>query len=217
VDRVRCYIDGFNLYHAIDQLGQDHLKWVDLWKLMEHFLDPAQHRLDAVFYFSAFATWLPGPHRRHIQYVNALRAVGVTSVMGKFYEKPRQCVRCNNQWIAHEEKSSDVNIAVSLVGDAYDDLYDRALLVSRDSDLAPGVRRVLAKFPAKKVVIVAPPGRNHSSELVQALPQKRRSRYLKTIKPLHLERSLLPAGVKDHQGQVVAVRPVKYEPPAPLR
>ena len=28
--RVSVYIDGFNLYHAIDALNENHLKWLDL-------------------------------------------------------------------------------------------------------------------------------------------------------------------------------------------
>ena len=33
--RVACYVDGFNLYHAIDDLRKPHLKWVNLWALAE--------------------------------------------------------------------------------------------------------------------------------------------------------------------------------------
>jgi uncharacterized LabA/DUF88 family protein len=215
VDRVRCYIDGFNLYHAIDELRQDHLKWVNYWKLAEQFIDPTQHRLEAVNYFSAFATWLPEPYRRHRELVAALVSVGVTPVMGKFYDKPRECRKCGHQWTAHEEKSTDVNIAVSMVVDAFEDRYDRAMLVTRDSDLAPAVRIVSAKFPAKKVVVVSPPCLRHSGELVNALPSAHRSRLLKTIKVVHLERCLFPAEVKDATGSIVAARPAKYAPPAP--
>ena len=38
--RVIGFIDGFNLYHAIDDLGQAHLKWVDLPKVCEIFCPP---------------------------------------------------------------------------------------------------------------------------------------------------------------------------------
>ena len=213
MERVACFIDGFNLYHAIDGLKQNHLKWVNLWKLVEQFIDPTQHKLDAVNYFSAFATWLPEPYKRHREFVRAIVSVGVAPMMGKFYDKPRECRKCGHQWTAHEEKSTDVNIAVSLVVDAFEDRYDRALLISRDSDLAPAVRLVSEKFPAKRVVIVSPPCLNHSGELVNALPKKRRERLLKTIKVVHLEHCLFPEQVKDSGGNVVAVRPAKYGPP----
>lgn len=31
-ERVAIFIDGFNLYHGLCELGQDHLKWVNLCK-----------------------------------------------------------------------------------------------------------------------------------------------------------------------------------------
>jgi len=36
--RTIVYIDGFNFYHAVDDLGEPHLKWVDLWALSEKLL-----------------------------------------------------------------------------------------------------------------------------------------------------------------------------------
>ena len=57
--RVVCFIDGFNLYHSIDDLGDDHLKWVDLWALSEVFIKKTSQRLENVYYFSAYADWLP--------------------------------------------------------------------------------------------------------------------------------------------------------------
>jgi hypothetical protein len=55
--RVACYIDGFNLYHAIADLGKPHLKWVDLFALAQS-LCRAEETLVKVAYFSAYATWL---------------------------------------------------------------------------------------------------------------------------------------------------------------
>lgn len=36
--KVICFIDGFNLYHAIDNLNQNQLKWLDLRKLALRFV-----------------------------------------------------------------------------------------------------------------------------------------------------------------------------------
>ncbi|MFO1241201.1 MAG: hypothetical protein U1E64_12690 [Sphingomonadaceae bacterium] len=35
--RVIVYIDGFNLYHAIDDLGQPHLKWLTYVRFQKAF------------------------------------------------------------------------------------------------------------------------------------------------------------------------------------
>src|SRR5579871_3111204 len=114
--RVLCYIDGFNLYHAIDDMNRaargtlNHLKWLNLSKLMEVFIDPKVHRIDAIKYFSAYATWKPKQHERHQIYVKALQSAGVTAVLGQFKEKHIYCPQCGLTHKGHEEKESDVNI-----------------------------------------------------------------------------------------------------------
>jgi hypothetical protein len=65
-----------------------------------------------VYYFSAYAVWQPRKVGRHIAYVKALRAVGVTVVLGQFKQKDRRCPACNHTWVGHEEKETDVNIAI---------------------------------------------------------------------------------------------------------
>jgi hypothetical protein len=40
--RVACYIDGFNFYHALDDLAKPHLKWVDLWALSASLCRPGE-------------------------------------------------------------------------------------------------------------------------------------------------------------------------------
>jgi uncharacterized LabA/DUF88 family protein len=52
---------------------------------------------------------------------------------------------------------TDVNIAVHLLEDAYDNVFDTALLVSADSDLAAPVEAVRRRFGTKRIVVVAPP------------------------------------------------------------
>jgi uncharacterized LabA/DUF88 family protein len=58
---------------------------------------------------------------------------------------------------------TDVNIAVRLLADAFEDRFDVALLLTADSDLTTPVQQVLSRFPEKRVVVVQPPGRNSAS------------------------------------------------------
>lgn len=205
--RVAAYIDGFNLYHAIHDLNRAHLKWVDLWQLMECFIDPAVHEIVAVHYFSAYATWLPKPHKRHQSYVAALRSSGITPIMAKFKEKERSCFTCGAAWTGHEEKESDVNIAVQIIEDAMDDKFDHAFLVTGDSDLAAPIRCLRRRFPKKRLKLIAPPHRRHSKEL-WALATHRKS-----IKIGHLESSLFPAAIVDSSTGTTIKRPPPYDPP----
>lgn len=209
--RVSVFIDGFNLYHALDGAGRQHLKWLNLRRLSLEFAPPPGQILGTVYYFSAFATWRPGAYARHRAFVAALKATGVEPVMGIFKEKDRSCRTCGSAWIDHEEKETDVNIALHLLRDAQQDRYDRALIISGDSDLAPAVRMVRELYPLKSVRIIAPYGRAYSMDLVRAAGGVANARRMKLI---HVERSLLPAKVFEADGKLIATRPEKYRPPA---
>lgn len=201
-------MDGFNLYHAVADLNRNELKWVDLRKLMECFIDPKVHIISDVFYFSAFAEWLIEPAKRHKAYVNALVSRGVTPILGRFKDKSLGCSKCGHRWTGHEEKQTDVNLAISMVREAYRSRFDEAFLVSQDSDLAP-VIDLIHEFPRhRSVKLIGPPGRPHSKELVAATDKQVK------IKPIHLERSLLPADVYTANGKLVTRRPNAYDPPA---
>ena len=57
------------------------------------------------------------------------------------------------------EKMTDVNIAVELLSDAFQDRYDTAFLISADSDLVPPINRIRLLFPKKNVIVAFPPDR----------------------------------------------------------
>jgi hypothetical protein len=205
--RVNAYIDGFNLYHAIKD---DHLKWLNLWALARIFCPPPQFSLNKVYYFSAYATWLPAACARHREYVKALEAVEVTPIMGHFKVKDRRCTACNTSWKAHEEKQTDINIALQIVKDTYDDACDLALILSSDSDIAPAIVMARNIRPDKRFKILTPRNHHTSFELVAAAGGSKCHSPLRTT---HFQRSLLGKFVEDSAGKVVATRPVKYDPP----
>src|SRR3569832_908697 len=101
---------------------------------------------------------------RQNTYIDALTERGARVQEGHFLEKRRQCRNCQKSWPDYEEKMTDVNIAIQLLVDAFDDHYDTALLISGDSDLTTPIRRVRERFPHKRVVVAFPPGR-HSAQL----------------------------------------------------
>lgn len=156
--RIISYIDGFNLYHAIDDLNRPLLKWLDLAALTRSLAREGEKVVETN-YFSAFATWRPDAHQRHIEYVKALEYVGVNCIMGHFKQKPRSCRDCGSTWVQHEEKETDVHIAARLVVDACEDRFDRAILVTADSDLVPALKIVRQRFPHRELFVAAPPKR----------------------------------------------------------
>src|SRR5215469_10766422 len=58
-----------------------------------------------------------------------------------------------------EEKQTDVNIALSLFQLAVADRYDKAVIISGDTDLLPAVKAVRSTFPSKHLGVVIPIGR----------------------------------------------------------
>ncbi len=205
--KVACYVDGFNLYHAIHDLGRPHLKWLNLRSLAESLLYPNE-RLVAVKYFSAYATWRPDAYRRHRAYIRALRHAGVEINLAHFKHKDRKCYRCNHQWTDHEEKETDVRIALRMMEDAMDGLFDRAILISGDSDLVPVVETVLRRWPDKRILVAVPPGRFRTSRDLCGSASQRYE-----LRPGRLEASLLPARILDGSGRVVVERPPEYAVP----
>jgi len=134
--KVNVYIDGFNLYHAIDDLVDDTLKWVNLMLLSKNILNQYQ-TLGSVKYFSAYATWRPDAYKRHRDFVAANEAEGVEVIMGRFKAKKIQCkASCQKVFWTHEEKETDVNIGAHLIADTLQDEFDTAFVISADTDLS---------------------------------------------------------------------------------
>jgi hypothetical protein len=200
---VCVYIDGFNLYHALLKFGDARVKWLDLNALSHRLVSPKSEKVQSIFYFSAFAHWLPDKVARHGIYVKALQARGVTCILGHFKSKDRRCKSCGATWVAHEEKETDVSIGINLLNDAYKQRYEKAYLVTRDSDLMPAVRMIRTEFPTKEIVAVAPPLMGHSNDLITVCHSKQK------ISPDQVKACLLPEKLQHSDGTII-VRPLEY-------
>jgi uncharacterized LabA/DUF88 family protein len=166
MSRVTVYVDGFNLYFGLRSKGWRKYYWLDLVRLSQTLLKPGQ-KLEAIHYFTS--RLLPNGDNakdmdRQNTYLEALSTFPlVTLHFGHFIDTRQRCRACGTQWIGYEEKMTDVNIAVRLLADAFENRFDMALLVSADSDLTTPIQQVLSRFPEKRVVVAQPPGRNSVS------------------------------------------------------
>ena len=104
---------------AAKSTGRGPFKWLDLSGLCHSYLLLLGTRaeLNGVHYFSALATHRISTHpdvvRRHEVYLRALTGSGVTVHMGYFKRKDRTCAICGGRFRIHEEKETDVAIAVT--------------------------------------------------------------------------------------------------------
>ena len=164
--RVISYVDGFNLYHGLKDGGWQRYYWLNLHLLSANLLKPWQALLRTKYFTSKISNKSdPGSIKRQAIYLEALSTIDSIDIFyGHYLPKKQQCFKCGYKWVSHEEKMTDVNIAVELIGDAFADKFDTAIVVSADSDLAPPILFIRQKFPDKKIIAAFPPNR-HSDKL----------------------------------------------------
>ena len=201
--KIEVYIDGYSLYHAIDDLAKPYLKWVDLWKLSACFVPSSTHTLTSVYYFSAIAKWRRSSARRHRIYINALEAKKVQITLGEFKERRESCKRCKYSWKRHEEKRTDANIAAALMAGALRNRYDEAFLISQDTDFSTVVDAIV-RYSRKPIKLVLPPKTVHIQSLIDAASSKAK------ITEAHLERCQLDELIIDTKTGQSIERPQEW-------
>lgn len=160
MERVVVYIDGFNLYFGLMAKGWRRYLWLNLQELSRQLLKPGQVLL-CVKYFTARVKHNPDKQKRQNVYLEALSTLNDFHIYyGKFLVNTQRCPKCSNTWPLPSEKMTDVNIAVELLTDAFQNKFDTAILVSADSDLVGPLRAVKELFSNKKIIAAFPPKRS---------------------------------------------------------
>ena len=162
-----AYIDGFNFYYGLRDAKLRSSRWLDFPTMCQSLLQQGQN-LELVRYFTTRVRNDPAAGKRQSTFIDALRARGGIEIdFGHFLSKNRECYKCGHKWQQSEEKKTDVNIAVRLLTDVYDDRFDTAIVISGDSDLVPPIKSVRGRFRGKHVIVAFPPKRA-SNELKAA-------------------------------------------------
>ena len=99
-----------------------------------------------------------------------------------------------------EEKQTDVNIALKLLRLAVENAYDKAIIISGDTDLIPAVRTVKEMYPEKQIGVVIPIG-GISEDF------KRSADFHHKMKENHLKASLLSDPMKLTNGTILVCPP----------
>lgn len=170
-----CFIaDGFNLYHSLRQVEkQQHCRchWLDLPGLCSSYLPliGGGATLGNVYYFSALASHVethhPGTVARHSAFIEALEARGVTVELGKF--KPKDlydtCPECARRihLTRHEEKETDVRMAVKLLEVVADGSCAAVAVITGDTDLVPAIAAARRLQPHIDVYMLFPTYRSN--------------------------------------------------------
>ncbi len=172
--RTAIYIDGFNFYYLA--VKNTPYKWLDFKEVFTKLLH-AENKIVSIKYFTAIVDGKRDPHKpiRQQTYIRALKkhipefqeyyGQFKTHVVPMSLSRPTKTRK--RVWVIKtEEKGSDVNLAVHLVNDAWENNYDRAIIVSHDSDLLGAVE--IVKYQLRKEIgaIILPKG-NPSIDLIK--------------------------------------------------
>lgn len=150
------YIDGFNFYYGARRFG---IRWIDPRAIARALLP--DHEIARIRYFSALIKpdpMDPDKSTRQHTYLRALRTLPEVDIqLGAFLQSvkkmplfPLSTPPEKVDVLKTEEKGSDVNLAVALLLDAFDDAMECAVVLSNDSDLLEPIRITRRRF--KKTV-----------------------------------------------------------------
>lgn len=168
--RVVAYIDGFNFYHSIAHNLPQKYKWMDYKAVVSKFLAENEEVTD-IFLFTALPKWDTLKIQRHNTFMSVMVANWIriingnyTSVIKNFSASKHPVIDPVNaivspqrfKYSTFEEKQTDVNIALYILEWAMMDYYDKALIFSGDSDIAPSIHMARWHFPNKKFMCILP-------------------------------------------------------------
>jgi uncharacterized LabA/DUF88 family protein len=150
--RAFYLVDGFNLYHSLKEVGritQASVKWLDLRAVCQGSLHAVRKALGDrieladVHWFSARPDHLihgkPAAVTRYDIYADALRHSGVQVHLSQFKRKDIRCKECKKTFYRHEEKETDVALAVKIVNAVVREECEIVVLVTGDTDLIPAI------------------------------------------------------------------------------
>jgi uncharacterized LabA/DUF88 family protein len=170
-------VDGFNLYHSIEDIEDSEgncYKWLNIYSLCKSFmyLFGKEYTLQKIFYFTAIAYHHPEKIKRHSNYIRCLESTGIEVIRGRFKEKELFCPLCKQVYVGHVEKQTDIAIGSKLLELLYADDNNHCetfMLITGDSDLAPAIKTAIKVAPNVDIRFAFPVNRK-SNDLLRLAP-----------------------------------------------
>ncbi len=163
--KVSFLIDGFNLYHSIEDLEKSNgikAKWLDVKTLLHSYMGAigGTAKFEKIYYFTALRLHVqkekPNSVERHKRYISALESTGIEAIYGGFKPKEVLCKKCSEPFETFEEKKTDVAIASKIIELSAMTMCDVIGIVSGDTDLIPAIELAKQINPDIKVVVIFP-------------------------------------------------------------
>lgn len=177
------YVDSFNLYYGILKRRQPGFKWLNLEDWLKKLLPPSQYTIQRIKFFTArvsATTHDPQKPVRQDIYFRALKTLPTIEIIeGTFLFKWTKIQVTPHVQIdakVAEEKGTDVNIAAHIINDGHKKLFDTAVLVTNDSDLAEVVKIVTQELRLEVGIINPCQKYGFSKQLNRYVTFKKRAR-----------------------------------------
>jgi uncharacterized LabA/DUF88 family protein len=164
--RVIFYVDGFNFYYGLKgivKLKPDWRKfyWINFNDLLSQFVKEDEE-LVLVRYFTARPKNKGKTARQNVLMdVNKKLSGDKLKIhYGRYSDKTMICRAshgCGKEYMHWEEKETDVNLAVKMIEDCYNNICDKVVLVSADSDFLPPLRLIKNIHKDVEQMILFPP------------------------------------------------------------
>ena len=175
--RIYAYIDGFNFYHGLTKDTQ--YRWCNLVELCKLLLPKGE--LLKVKLFAAHAKQFPDDPEKPIRqgrYISALKTIPEFEFVPSMFTRESKYLPLSysppksptfTSVVVNKEKGADVNLGSHLLSDGINNLYDLAMIVTNDSDLAHPL--AVARYDLNKFIYLLLPcnkkERRASKQLMQ--------------------------------------------------
>ncbi len=140
--RVSIYIDGANFYHGVKSINP---KYTDTKFDFEKFINKVtkKEKLISIKYYNApLKQQLNSEiYKKQQKFFQRLRLIPKTEVI--MCKRQKRIDNDGKEY--HVIKGDDIHLAIDMLADAYENKYDKAILISGDGDFAPVVKYIKKK------------------------------------------------------------------------
>ena len=143
--RVKIYIDGPNFYHGLQSIGKKYREFQFNFAGIGRSLATKNRNLVGINYYSSPFNQQRNPrtYSEQQKFFARLRKEGINLTLCKLEFRVVN-INAHIQQSKGTIKGDDIAIAVDMLSDAYEDVYDVGILVSSDGDFVPLVKKVLS-------------------------------------------------------------------------
>ena len=164
--KIIVYIDGFNLYYGC--LKDTPYRWLDVSKMCT-LLFPNDEIIKIKYFTAPIKVRMndedPDRPNRQQVYLRALKTLANIEIIEGIFLRHKVSMKLARKSgyalvVKNEEKGTDVNIATHLVNDAHNNAYEKAVVISNDSDLVTPIQ-VVTKEINLPITVISPFERNN--------------------------------------------------------